>query len=134
MNDKAIFILSHAEARRRAVANVQAAPDGYKVTIQPPPRTLDQNAAQWPILEAFAQQLMWPVNGEMVYLLAAEWKDILTAAFQRETRMAAGLNGGFVMLGVSTSQMTKRAFSEYLDFLKATAAARGVELREDVAA
>lgn len=133
MNDKAIFILAHAEARRRAIANVQAAPDGYKVTIQPPPRTLDQNAAQWPILEAFSRQLLWPVNGVLVHMPADDWKDLLTAAFQRETRMAAGLNGGFVMLGARTSHMPKRTFSEYLDFLKATAAERGVEL-EDVTA
>ena len=129
------FVLSHAEARRRAMACVADAPDGYVVTVQEPSRSLDQNAAQWPILEAFSEQLTWPVNGAMVKLAADEWKDILTAAFQGETvRLAMGLNGGVVMLGLRTSQMGKRRFSEWFEFLHATAALRGVIVYADEAA
>ncbi len=129
------FVLSHAEARRRAMACVADAPDGYVVTVQEPTRSTDQNSAQWPILEAFAEQLQWPVNGAMVNLSAEEWKDVLTAAFQGETvRLAMGLNGGVVMLGLRTSQMGKRRFSEWLEFLHATAAERGVIVYADEAA
>ena len=93
-------------------------------------RTLEQNAVQWPILEAFAAQLRWPVNGEMVQMDAEEWKDVLTAAFHGDTvRLAAGLNGGVVMLGRRTSKMPKQEFSAWLDFLHATAAMRGVMLQ-----
>ena len=135
MSDKRIFRLVHAEARRRAMSCVADAPDGYVVTVQEPTRSTDQNAAQWPILEAFAEQLQWPVNGAMVNLSAEEWKDVLTAAFQGETvRLAMGLNGGVVMLGLRTSQMGKRRFSEWLDFLHATAALRGVVVYADEAA
>lgn len=135
MTDKRIFRLVHAEARRRAMACVADAPEGYVVTVQEPSRSLDQNAAQWPILQAFAEQLMWPVNGAMVSLSADEWKDILTAAFQGETvRLAMGLSGGVVMLGLRTSQMGKRRFSEWLEFLHATAAERGVIVYADEAA
>ena len=135
MSDKRLFRLAHPEARRRAMACVAEAPEGYVVTVQEPTRNLDQNAAQWPILEAFAEQLQWPVNGAMVNLSAEEWKDVLTAAFQGETvRLAMGLNGGVVMLGLRTSQMGKRRFSEWLDFLNATAALRGVVVYADEAA
>ena len=135
MNTKRIFRLVHPEARRRAMACVADAPDGYVVTVQEPTRSTDQNAAQWPILEAFAEQLQWPVNGAMVNLSAEEWKDVLTAAFQGETvRLAMGLNGGVVMLGLRTSQMGKRRFSEWLDFINATAALRGVVVYADEAA
>lgn len=135
MNTKRIFRLAHSEARRRAMACVADAPDGYVVTVQEPTRSTDQNSAQWPILEAFAEQLQWPVNGAMVNLSAEEWKDVLTAAFQGETvRLAMGLNGGVVMLGLRTSQMGKRRFSEWLDFLHATAALRGVTVYADEAA
>ena len=134
MSDKRIFRLAHPEARRRAMACVAEAPDGYVVTVQEPTRNTSQNAAQWPILEAFAEQLQWPVNGAMVSLTAEEWKDVLTAAFQGETvRLAMGLNGGVVMLGLRTSQMGKRRFSEWLDFLHATAALRGVTVYADEA-
>lgn len=127
--DKRIIILAHPMARANAVQAVQTAPDGYKVTISEPSRSLDQNAAQWLILEAFSQQLDWPVNGERVKLPPEDWKDILTAAFQKElVRIAQGLDGGMVMLGMRTSKMGKKTFSEYLEFLNATAAMRGVSL------
>ena len=121
------FQLSHDLARRRAVAAVAEAPAGYVVTIKEPTRSLDQNAAQWPILQAFSEQLQWPVNGRMVTMQPEDWKDVLTAAFKGEqARLASGLDGGVVMLGLRTSKMGKRQFSEYLEFLHATAADRGV--------
>lgn len=130
---KQIYILSHDLARRNAVAAVANAPAGHKVTVSEPSRSLDQNAALWPILDAFSEQLKWPVNGVMVSMAAEEWKDVLTAAFRRETaRVAMGLDGGVVMLGCRTSKMSKREFSEFLEFLNATAAARDVVVyRED---
>lgn len=80
------------------------------MVIQERTRTLDQNAAQWPILQAFSDQLLWPVNGQMVKLTDHEWKDILTAAFEQETaRLAMGLNGGVVMLGHRTASSGKRS-------------------------
>ena len=126
---KKVFRLVHQEARDRASAYCQSAPEGYVVTFSEPTRTLEQNAAQWPILEAFAKQLQWPVNGEMVWLEPKEFKEVLTAAFKEETvRLAAGLRGGVVMLGVRTSKFKKDEFSEWLEFLHAVAADRGVNL------
>ena len=128
---KQVFILAHELARQRAVEAAKSAPSGYSVTIAEPTRSLEANAAQWPILQAFADQLEWPVNGRMEKLTPEEFKDILTAAFRRETvRVAMGLDGGMVMLGQRTSKFSKREFSDWLEFLHATAAARGVELRE----
>jgi len=131
MTDRKSYILVHPEARRRAIEAVREAPEGYGVTIAEPTRTLEQNAAQWPYLEAFAKQLLWPVNGEMVKLTPEEFKDVLTAAFQGETvRLAMGLSGGVVMLGLHTSKMGKAKFSEWIDFLKYVAADRGVVVYE----
>ena len=122
-------ILAHAEARKRAHMDIDSAPDDWVAEVKPPTRSLEQNSAQWPILEAFSKQLSWPVNGRMESLTADEFKDILTAAFNNETvRLAAGLNGGVVMLGLRTSKMGKARFSEWLDFLHATAADRGVNI------
>jgi len=123
------YILAHAEARRRAVQGVQDAPDGYVIRIDEPTRSIRANAAMWPILQAFSEQIEWPVNGKFCKLEPEEWKDLLTAAFTRETvRVAMGLDGGMVMLGLRTSKMGKKQFSEFLDFLHATAADRGVIL------
>ena len=129
---KRTFVLTHTEARLRAVDAVREAPEGYVVTVGEATRTTEQNAAQWPILEAFAEQLLWPVNGAMCKITAEEFKDILTAAFRRENvRLAQGLDGGMVMLGMRTRKMGKREFSEWLEFLHATAAARGVNLERE---
>ncbi len=123
------FILAHAQARQRAIEAVRAAPDGFAVTVGENTRTLDQNAAQWPILEAFAQQLQWPVNGALTWMSAEEWKDVLTAAFfQESARLATGLNGGVVMLGRRTSQFGRQEFGAWLEFLHAVAVERGVAL------
>ena len=126
---KRTYHLSHAEARRRAVHDCQNAPDGFVITVAEPTRNLEQNAAQWPILQAFADQLQWPINGKMEWLTPDEWKDVLTAAFDRESvRVAMGMDGGMVMLGKRTSAMSKSKFSEWLEFLHATAALRDVDV------
>ena len=92
-------------------------------------RTAAQNRLQWPILTAFSQQLLWPVNGRMERLAPDEWKDLLTAAFRGESvRLAMGLSGGVVMLGTRTSKFSKAQFSEWIEFLYATAADREVTL------
>jgi len=129
---KQYFRLVHAEARRRAAQACMDAPDGHITTIAEPTRTLDQNAAQWPILQAFAEQLEWPVNGRMERLTDTEWKDILTCAFKQEVaRVSPGLDGGMVLLGARTSKFGKKQFSEWLEFLYATAADRNVVVYDD---
>lgn len=134
MNDKRIFFMAHDEARRRAVAAVVEAPEGWRVTVEPPKRNLDQNALLWVLLSAFAEQLEWPVNGRMVKLTADDWKDLLTAAYRRETqRVAMGIDGGMVMLGMRTSKLNKREFAELIEFIQSVAVDRGVELDEVVA-
>jgi hypothetical protein len=114
-------------ARDRAMNALRDAPDGYVVQISEPTRSLNANAAMWPILEAFSQQLQWPVNGLMTLLTPEEWKDILSAAFfQQQPRVAMGLSGGMVLLGQRTSKFSKKQFSDWLDFINSIAIDRGV--------
>lgn len=123
------FVMSHDLARRRAVEAVAQAPAGYVVTVKEPSRSLDQNAALWPLLTEFSEQLLWPVNGRMVKMEPEEWKDVLSAAFRGEqARLASGLDGGVVMLGLRTSKMGKKQFSEFLDFINSAAIDRGLTL------
>ena len=129
---KRIFRLSSDQSRNLAMQAIKNAPQGYIVIIQEPNRTLEQNALQWPILQAFSEQLEWPVNGCMTKLTDEEWKDILTAAFRQEQpRLAQGLRGGVVMLGQRTSKFGKREFSDWADFLFAVAAEKGVRVYEE---
>jgi hypothetical protein len=133
---KRLIRLINAQQGHRALADLWFVVKPYlvsghtlQVKVTNDTRSLQQNAAQWPILEAFSKQLLWPVNGHMVYMTDEEWKDVLTAAFKKEqVRLAMGLDGGVVMLGHRTSEFEKDEFSEWIDFLKATAAERGVNI------
>jgi len=126
---KRMFRLVHAQARQGAVQAIKEAPDGFVVTVAEPTRSLDANAAMWVILQAFADQLQWPVNGAMVWMTPEEWKDVLSAAYKRESvKVAMGLDGGMVMLGSRTSKFSVREMGEFIEFLNATAAARDVDL------
>ena len=100
-----------------------------EVSLEAETRDSDQNKQQWPILQAFADQIQWPVNGQMVFMSADEWKDVLTAAYKQETvRLAMGLEGGVVMLGHRTSKIKRADWPQWMEFLKATAAMRGVKI------
>jgi hypothetical protein len=101
----------------------------WVLTLKPETRTQAQNRLMWPLLTAFSKQLDWPINGYMVKMDPDDWKDVLSAAFKGESvRLAMGLNGGVVLLGQRTSKFTKAQFSEFIEFLFATAADRGVKL------
>jgi len=119
--------------RAHMIEQLKHLPLSFKVLVgEIDNRTLEQNSAQWPILEAISEQMKWPVNGELVKITPEEFKDILTAAFYNETvRLAQGWNGGVVMLGKRTSKFGKKKFSEWLEFLHAAAAERGVVVYPD---
>lgn len=132
MQEKIIFRFVHNEARRRAAEYCMNAPEGTIAEFKQASRTLDQNAAQWPILAEFSRQKQWPVNGEMCWLSSDEWKDILTAAFKKEqVRLAQGIDGGVVMLGRRTSKFSKKEFSDWLEYLHYCAENFEIELRYD---
>jgi hypothetical protein len=132
---KAHYQLSTESARQLCVRDILRCPiDGTVVRLTDPTRSLDQNALMWPLLECFSEQLQWPVNGVLVKLEPDDWKVILTAAFRQETvRVAQGLDGGMVMLGCRTSKFSKKQFSDFIDFLCATAHDRNVQLDRQAA-
>lgn len=96
-------------------------------------RTAAQNRFQWPILNAWAKQKEWPINGVMTRISADDYKDILTAAFEGETmpRVAMGYSGGIVMLGRRTSKYGKKKFSEWADWLVAASVVSGIKIPAD---
>ena len=76
-------------------------------------RTIDQNRLMWSLLSDLSRQVRWLVNGRETLMTPDDWKDVLTAAFKRETvRLAMGLDGGVVMLGQRTSKFTKAELKE----------------------
>jgi hypothetical protein len=93
----------------------------------PRPRSAEQNARMWAMLTDIANQVPWAVNGRLVNMPPGDWKDVLTASFKREQRIAAGIDGGFVMLGQRTSKMTLSDMSDLIELMTAFGSERGVK-------
>lgn len=92
-------------------------------------RSLAQNDRLWPMLRAIAHQVIW--HGQR--LNEWEWKDIFSAAMQRQ-KVVPGLEGGFVVLGTHTSRMTTEEMSDLQELIAAFGAEHGVEFDEREAA
>lgn len=122
----ATYRLIDMARRKLACQAIVDAPAGAIVTIREATRTLDQNAMLWPLLTDLSRQVEWPVNGTPQRLSKEEWKDIATASLRSEMRIAAGMDGGAVILGRRTSTMSKRMFSDLLEIIMAFGSAQGV--------
>lgn len=118
---KQVFILAHPVARQNAIKAIEAAPENYRVEIRQRTRSLDQNAKLWSLLGELARQVDW--HGQ--HLTAENWKDICTAALKRQD-VVPGIDGGFVVLGTSTRNMTVGEMSELIEFITAFGTDRGV--------
>lgn len=115
--------LTGPAARQAAHRYVDAAPDGYFVRITDATRTLEQNALLWPLLTKISNGVDW--YGQK--LTKEEWKDVLTASLKAQ-KAVPGIDGGFVVCGLSTSNMGKKLFSDLIEVIYAFAASKGVEL------
>lgn len=124
--DKQVFNLISPLVRRNAAHAIASAPEGYRVEIRPRTRSLDQNAMMWSILADLSKQVDWMVNGAATKLEAEEWKDVLSASLNQETRMSQGIRGGIVMLGQRTSKMTVRQMSELIELALSFGTEKGV--------
>jgi hypothetical protein len=102
--------------------------DGQRleVEIRPARRSTEQNAKLWAMLNEVAEQVEW--YGQR--LTPEEWKHVFTASLKKQ-RVVPGLDGGFVVLGLSTSRMSKAELSELLELILAFGAQRGVEFKEE---
>lgn len=119
---KSTFFLVHSTARNGAIDCVKQAPDGYCVEVKPKTRTLEQNARMWAMLGDVARQVEW--YGKK--LSAENWKDIFSAALKKQ-EVLPGIDGGFVVMGQSTSKMTIKEMTELQELMGAFCADKGVE-------
>lgn len=97
-----------------------------QITVADPTRTLEQNARLWAMLGDVAKQVLWPVDGQMQKLSPDDWKHVLSAGLKRHQRVAMGIDGGFVILGQRTSQMSKAELSDLIDIIGAFGANHSV--------
>ena len=92
------------------------------LTIEEQKRSTEQNALLWSVLSDLAKQVQWYDNK----LSSDDWKHMLTAVMKKQ-RTIPGIDGGFVVLGSSTSKMTKPEMSELITLAHAFGDERGVK-------
>lgn len=121
------FVLSHAEARRRALQAVSSAPDGHIVRVEPPKRSLPQNSAIHPIVTEIAKAAGRPTDEESLrtlrYLLLEAWRN----ETRRPPQFERSLDGmRLVDVSKGTSDLDKPDCSEFIEFLRAWSAQHGM--------
>lgn len=128
MSERQFFVMAHDTARANAIKAVQQAPEGYVVEVKQPTRSLEANARMWAMLTEISRQVVW--HGRK--LTPEEWKHVFTAALARQD-VVPGIDGGFVVLGKSTSKMTKGEMAELQTLMEAFGAQQGVVFYGEVA-
>jgi hypothetical protein len=113
------FILAHDTARAGAIKAVQAAPAGHVVTVKPPTRNLEINAALHAKLTEIAESREWAGKRWDV----ETWKRLLVAAWSRATGQALVMLPALDGAGVDivfrrTSAMTQAEVRELLTFIE----------------
>ena len=125
MSEKRIFFLAHTQARQ-SVANFAAlAPEGWRVTFEPPRRGLDINAALHATLGDIAERVTW---GGKRWSIDA-WKRLMVAAWSRaegkSLQMAPAIDGtGVDVIYSPTSEMTQKQVRDLLGYIDAWKAER----------
>ena len=85
-----------------------------EITVKLATRTMAQNSRLWAMLTDISRQVDW--HGQK--LTPEEFKHVFTAALSRQ-KVVPGIDGGFVVLGKSTSNMTKSEMSELQELMAA---------------
>jgi hypothetical protein len=96
---------------------------GHRMTVEvkSETRSLQANARMWAMLTDVSKQVNW--YGRK--LTPEEWKHVFTASLSKQD-VVPGIDGGFVVLGKSTSKMTKSEMAELQDLIEAFGAQQGV--------
>ncbi len=126
MSDKKTIFLVGPTQKQYAKQIIDAAPSDYVCLIKQKTRTLEQNALMWALLSDLSKQVNW--YGQK--LTSDEWKDVLSASLKKQ-KVVPGIDGGFVVIGARTSQMTKREMSDMCELIQAFGAEQGVIWTKD---
>lgn len=99
------------------------------MTVRHSTRSLEQNSRLWAMLTDVSRQVDW--HGRK--LTPEDWKNIFSAALYQQDAVP-GINGGFVVLGRSTSKMTVAEMCDLQTLMEAFGAEHGVHFTAPEAA
>ena len=116
--------LTDRYSREQAKRIIDAAPNGYVMSVGEPKRTQAQNNKLWAMLTELS---MAKPNGRAHS--PDTWKLLAMHACGFECQFEMGLNGQPFPVGFRSSKLTKAQMSALLEWITAYAAEAGVELR-----
>lgn len=126
---KVALILTTREVRERAMAWVAKAPHGAIFTLAEKKRSIPQNSRLWAMLTDVARQATWAGKKRTT----EDWKDLFTAAVKTaggDFEAVPGLDGGLMILGLRTSEMSTAEMSDLQTFIESWSAQNGVTLSD----
>lgn len=118
------FKLTNESERARIVGYLSGMPldAPLNVSITDEKRSDASNRKMWSMLRDIANQVDW----YDLKLKDEDWKHIFSASVEKQ-RAVPGLDGGFVVLGLSTRKQSQKWFSDMFEVMEAFAAERGVK-------
>jgi len=130
MTDKARIICHNPQQAHKALTDIiwpfvkNHTFAGVKIVVEAKreTRSLEQNSRLWALLTDVSKQVDWYGHK----LTPDEWKDVFTAALKKE-KVVPGINGGFVVLGQSTSKMSIAEMVELQTLIEAFGADKDVK-------
>jgi len=129
MTTPAVLILRDKLSRQLAASWALNAPIGTSVEFRRHKRSLPQNKRLHAMCTDVARQVEWAGKKRDV----EAWKDIFTAAYRsakHDLDVVPGINGGFVLLGMHTSQLSAAECTDVMEIIAAFGAEHGVEFTD----
>jgi hypothetical protein len=123
---RALLVLNTHELRMKAARWIASVPPGTRVEFKAPKRSLPQNDKMWAMLTEVAEQATWAGKKRT----PDDWKDLFTTAVKMATNQSLeavpGLEGGLMILGLRTSDMTVAEMADLITYMESKAADLGV--------
>jgi hypothetical protein len=109
------MVINNEQSRASAIRIAQKAPYGTRVEYKAIRRSLPQNSRMWAMLSDLATQVRW--HGHK--WTPEDWKEFFLAALKQELRFMPNINSdGFVMLGRSSSNLSKQEMSDLMTLME----------------
>lgn len=130
--EKRTFLLRDSNIRRNCIEAIQQLPANpdkpLQVTIQEDTRSLAQNRMLWACLRDVSEQVIWygrKMDNE-------SWKHVFSASLKKQETVP-GIDGGFVVLGQSTSKMRVGEMRDLITLIHAFGAERNIKFSDESA-
>ncbi len=132
MTETRVIQIRERHDYQRAQSAVMRAPLGHVVTVRPPTRSTEQNAALHRLLQAIVKARFkwagrtWGID---------DWRTLMVSAHAKATNrpgeIVPGIEGEFVALRRSTTRMSVAEVSSLIDYVSAWCAQNGIDTDGD---